>query len=75
MARALAARIGVQAVLLEHASPQEVIECLKLGACDVAFLPKDARAATRQSLSKVSQEFAGSKVLSDRYEIVGDQRL
>lgn len=45
MARALAARIGVQAVLLEHASPPKVIECLKLGACDVVFLPKDARAA------------------------------
>lgn len=45
MARALAARMGVQAVLLEHASPLKVIECLKLGACDVVFLPKDARAA------------------------------
>jgi polar amino acid transport system substrate-binding protein len=45
MARALAARIGVRAVLLEHASPPQVIECLKLGACDVVFLPKDARAA------------------------------
>jgi polar amino acid transport system substrate-binding protein len=45
MARALAARIGVQAVFLQHASPQMVIECLKLGACDVVFLPKDARAA------------------------------
>jgi polar amino acid transport system substrate-binding protein len=45
MARALAARIGVEAVLIEHPSPQKVIECLKQGACDVAFLPKDARAA------------------------------
>jgi polar amino acid transport system substrate-binding protein len=150
MARALAARIGVQAVLLEHASPQSVIECLKLGACDVVFLPKDPRAAnigdfsfpfiqseftflvpagspihhaadadtagiriaairghasaasltgiikqaevvlaadesaalelmrtnavntvasTRQSLSKVAHEFAGAKVLSDRYGV------
>lgn len=43
MARALAARIGVQAVLLEHRGPSEVIECLKAGACDVVFLPKDAR--------------------------------
>jgi polar amino acid transport system substrate-binding protein len=46
MARALAARIGVQAVLLEHASPPKVIECLALGACDLVFLPKDARAAS-----------------------------
>jgi polar amino acid transport system substrate-binding protein len=44
MARALAARIGVQAVLLERASPLQVIECLKFAACDVVFLPKDARA-------------------------------
>jgi polar amino acid transport system substrate-binding protein len=46
MARALAARIGVQAVLLEHQGPLQVIECLKLGACDVVFLPKDARVAS-----------------------------
>jgi polar amino acid transport system substrate-binding protein len=46
MARALAARVGVQAVLLEHRSPLQVIECLKAGACDVVFLPKDARAAS-----------------------------
>src|SRR5262249_19317286 len=45
MARALAARVGVQAVLLEHRGPLEVIECLKAGACDVVFLPKEARAA------------------------------
>jgi polar amino acid transport system substrate-binding protein len=46
MARALAARIGVQAVLLEHQGPLQVIECLKVGACDVVFLPKDARVAS-----------------------------
>ena len=46
MARALAERIGVQAILLEHPGPPQVIECLKAGACDVVFLPRDARAAT-----------------------------
>jgi polar amino acid transport system substrate-binding protein len=46
MARALAERIGVQAVLLVHPGPPQVIECLKVGACDVVFLPKDARAAS-----------------------------
>jgi polar amino acid transport system substrate-binding protein len=46
MARALAARIGVQLVLLEHQGPPQVIECLKTEACDVVFLPKDARAAS-----------------------------
>jgi polar amino acid transport system substrate-binding protein len=45
IARALAARIGVQVVLLEHPTPPKVIECLKAGACDVIFLPFDARAA------------------------------
>src|SRR5215472_10884019 len=43
MARALAERIGVQVVLLEHPGPRQVIECLKAGACDVVFLPRDAR--------------------------------
>jgi polar amino acid transport system substrate-binding protein len=45
MARALAERIGIKAVLLEHPGPPQVIECLKEGECDVVFLPKDARAA------------------------------
>jgi polar amino acid transport system substrate-binding protein len=44
--RALAARIGVEAVFLQHKSPAQVIECLKVGACDAVFLPKDARAAS-----------------------------
>ncbi len=45
IARALAARIGVQAVLLEHRTPPDVVQCLKTGACDVVFLPFDERAA------------------------------
>jgi polar amino acid transport system substrate-binding protein len=44
IARALAGRIGVQAVMVEQPGPPQVIECLKAGACDVVFLPKDARA-------------------------------
>ena len=70
MARALAARIGVQAVLLEHANPAQVIECLKAGACDVIFLPKDARAAAVGDFSFpfIQSEFtylmpAGSTIL------------
>lgn len=46
MARALAERIGIQAVLIEHKRPPQVIECLKVGTCDIVFLPKDARAAS-----------------------------
>src|SRR5262249_41397438 len=45
LARALASRMGIQAILSERQSPPQVVECLKLGACDMAFLPKDARAA------------------------------
>jgi polar amino acid transport system substrate-binding protein len=45
IARALAARIGVQAVLIEHRTPPEVVGCIKVGACDAVFLPLDERAA------------------------------
>src|SRR5215471_8632271 len=45
VARALAARIGVELVLVEHPTPIKDIECLKAGACDVIFLPFDDRAA------------------------------
>lgn len=44
-ARALAAHIGVEAVLLEYRSPLDVVQCIKAGACDVVFLPLDERAA------------------------------
>jgi polar amino acid transport system substrate-binding protein len=70
MARALAARIGVQAVLLEHTSPPQAIECLKTGACDAVFLPKDARAISigEFSFPFIQSEFtflvpAGSAIL------------
>jgi polar amino acid transport system substrate-binding protein len=46
IARALAERIGVQAVLIEHRTPPEVVGCIKAGACDVVFLPLDERAAS-----------------------------
>jgi polar amino acid transport system substrate-binding protein len=46
IARALAARIGVPAILLEHRSPPEVVACIKAGACDVVFLPMDERASS-----------------------------
>ncbi|MBX9841433.1 MAG: transporter substrate-binding domain-containing protein [Xanthobacteraceae bacterium] len=44
-ARALAARIGVQLVLVEHPTPPQAIACLKAGACDLLFLPFDERSA------------------------------
>jgi polar amino acid transport system substrate-binding protein len=45
IAQALAARIGVQVVLLEHPTPPTAVGCLKASACDLLFLPLDARAA------------------------------
>jgi polar amino acid transport system substrate-binding protein len=71
IARALAARIGVQVVLLEHPTPPKVVECLKAGACDVVFLPFDARAANVGDFSSPFIQFeytllvpAGSSIRS-----------
>jgi polar amino acid transport system substrate-binding protein len=38
IARALAARLGVELLLVEKSGPAETVECLKSGACDVAYL-------------------------------------
>jgi polar amino acid transport system substrate-binding protein len=38
IARALADRIGVEVQLLGYQTPDEVIECLNSGACEVAFM-------------------------------------
>ena len=38
VARALVARLGVELVLTGYRTPSEVVECLKGGACDVAYL-------------------------------------
>jgi polar amino acid transport system substrate-binding protein len=45
IARALAARLGVQLVFLERPTPPEAVACLKGNACDMLFLPFDDRAA------------------------------
>jgi polar amino acid transport system substrate-binding protein len=45
-AQALAARIGVELVLVDYPTPTEAVEGLKAGSCDVAFLGIDpSRAA------------------------------
>jgi polar amino acid transport system substrate-binding protein len=38
VARALAARLGVEVQLVGYPTPPTVVECLKAGACDVAFM-------------------------------------
>src|SRR5689334_462938 len=40
-ARALAARIGIPAVFVEHEAPSDAVQCLKAGGCDALFLPLD----------------------------------
>ena len=58
MARALAARIGVELVLVEHPTPPKMVECLKAGACDVGSLGFDpARAGDVEGFSPPFIEF------------------
>jgi polar amino acid transport system substrate-binding protein len=72
VARALAARVGVQLVLVEHSTPPKMVECLKAGACDVGFLGYDpARATDVEGFSPPFIEFdytylvpAGSSIRS-----------
>jgi polar amino acid transport system substrate-binding protein len=45
-ARALAARIGIPLVLVEHPTPPQAVACLKAGACDMLFMPFDDRSAS-----------------------------
>jgi len=71
VARSLASRIGVELVLLEHATPIKAIECLKGGACDAIFPPRDDRAAAIADFSAPYMQFeytllvpAGSSIRS-----------
>ena len=57
VAHALAGRIGVELVLLEHPTPPKAIECLKAGACDAIFLPRDDRAAGVADFSAPYMQF------------------
>jgi polar amino acid transport system substrate-binding protein len=41
VARALAARVGVEALPVEYPTPPKVVECLKAGTCDVGFVGID----------------------------------
>ena len=58
LARAFAARIGVELVLVEHPTPPKMVECLKAGACDVGSLGFDpARAGDVEGFSPPFLEF------------------
>jgi polar amino acid transport system substrate-binding protein len=72
VARAFAARVGVELVLVEHPTPPKMLDCLKSGGCDVGFLGFDpARAADVEGFSPAFIEFdytylvpAGSSIRS-----------
>jgi polar amino acid transport system substrate-binding protein len=52
IARAFAARLGVELVLIEHPTPFKMVDCLKAGGCDVGFLGFDpSRAADVEGFS------------------------
>jgi polar amino acid transport system substrate-binding protein len=57
VARALAGRIGIELVLIEHPTPPKAIECLKVGACDAIFLQRDDRAAAVADFSAPYMQF------------------
>jgi polar amino acid transport system substrate-binding protein len=58
VARAFAARLGVELVLIEHLTPPKMVECLKAGACDVGSLGFDpARAGDVEGFSPPFIEF------------------
>jgi polar amino acid transport system substrate-binding protein len=72
VARAFAARVGIELELVEFPTPPKMVECLKAGACDVGFFGYDpARAADVEGFSPPFIEFdytylvpAGSSIRS-----------
>lgn len=58
IARAFAARVGVDLVVVEHSTPPEMVQCLKSSNCDVGFLGFDTtRAADVEGFSPAFVEF------------------
>ena len=51
VAHALAARLGVEVLLVGYPTPAGVVECLKAGACDVAFMGINPSRAVEVGLS------------------------
>ena len=71
LARALAARLGIQVQLIEHPKPPQVVVCLKAHACDLAYMGVDPSRAAEVgfSLPFMQQDFtylvpAGSPIRS-----------
>jgi len=71
LARALAARLGLEVVLVEHPAPPNVVKCLAAGACDLAYMGFSPSRAVEVGLSLpfMQQDFtylvpSGSSILS-----------
>jgi len=57
MARALAARVGVEIQLVGYPTPLAVLECLKAGACDVGFVGIEPSRAAEVDFSPPITQF------------------
>ena len=59
IARALASRLGIQVVLVGNPTPPQVFECLKVGACDVAYMGLDPSRANEVEFTRpfMQQDF------------------
>src|SRR5262245_627615 len=55
--RALAARLGVEADLIGHTTPPEVVACLKASQCDLGIMGIDPTRATEAALSPAFIQF------------------
>jgi polar amino acid transport system substrate-binding protein len=71
LARALAARLGLEVLLVEHPAPPHIVPCLTAGACDLAYMGfSPGRAAeVGFSLPFMQQDFtylvpSGSSIVS-----------
>jgi len=51
MTRALAQALGIALLLVEHPTPPKALECVKTGACDLAFLGIEASRAAEVDFS------------------------
>jgi len=55
--RVLATRLGIEVLLMEFPTPPKAVECLKTGACDVAFLGIESSRAAEVDFSTPIVQF------------------
>ena len=67
--RALAERLGITGVPVEHATPPQAIACLKAGDCDVAILGIDPTRATEVDYSPAFAQLEYTYLVPNRSSI------